>query len=434
MLYIELMIVLSLTVVNGLLAMSELAIVSSRKARLDHMAKEGHRGARTALSLIADPSRFLSTVQIGITLVGVVAGAFSGATLGERLGRWLSQFEPLSEHGDTAGIIIVVVAITYLSLIVGELVPKRIALTNPERTAGIVAGPMQMLSRLAAPAVWLLKISTDTTLRLIGLGGARESTVSEEEVKSLIAEGTRAGVFVPQEREMIEGVLRLADRTVAAIMTPRPEIVWIDRKADAESIAQTMRENHVSRLVVCEGTVDEAVGVVHAKDLLPEALTSGRFSLDAATVQVPIVPESKEVLKLLDRFKREKVHIAIVVDEYGATQGIVTLTDILESIAGDLPEQGEESGPAIHLRSDGTWLVDGAVPVDEFAARFGIGAVRGDFHTVAGLALDALGHLPEPGETFNLGRHHFEIADMDGRRIDKLIVTLLPESSEDGLA
>ncbi|MEQ8828047.1 MAG: hemolysin family protein, partial [Parvibaculum sp.] len=225
MLYIELLIVLSLTVVNGLLAMSELALVSSRKGRLQQMAKEGHRGASAAITLINDPGRFLSTVQIGITLVGVVAGAFSGATLGERLGTWLKQYPLLSEHGYTAGIVVVIVAITYLSLIVGELVPKRIALTNPERTASLVARPMQMLARAASPAVWLLKISTDTVLRLIGLGGARETTISEEEVKSLLAEGTLAGIFVPQERDMIEGVLRLADRTVAAIMTPRPEIV-----------------------------------------------------------------------------------------------------------------------------------------------------------------------------------------------------------------
>ncbi|MEQ9530219.1 MAG: hemolysin family protein [Parvibaculaceae bacterium] len=434
MLYIELLIVLSLTVVNGLLAMSELALVSSRKGRLQQMAKEGHRGASAAITLINDPGRFLSTVQIGITLVGVVAGAFSGATLGERLGTWLKQYPLLSEHGYTAGIVVVIVAITYLSLIVGELVPKRIALTNPERTASLVARPMQMLARAASPAVWLLKISTDTVLRLIGLGGARETTISEEEVKSLLAEGTLAGIFVPQERDMIEGVLRLADRTVAAIMTPRPEIVWIDRKADAASIAQTVRESRVSRFLVCDGTVDEAIGVVHAKDMLPDALTHEGFSLEKVTVQAPVVPENKEVLKLLDRFKRERIHIAIVVDEYGVTRGVVTLTDILESIAGELPEAGEEDEQAMHLRSDGSWLVDGAMPIDKLAAQLNLDEIDGGFHTAAGLVLDALGHIPAAGEALDIGGYRFEVADMDGRRIDKLIVTRLPEKSAHGMA
>ncbi len=426
MLYIELLIVLALTVFNGLLAMSELAVVSSRKARLMQMARDGNGGARTALALIDDPSRFLSTVQIGITLVGVVAGAFSGATLGERLGGWLSEFEPLAGNGPMAGIVIVVVSITYLSLIVGELVPKRIALANPERTAALVARPMRLLSRVTAPAVWLLKLSTDTVLRLLGLNGSRGSTVSEDEVKSLIAEGTRAGVFVPQEREMIEGVLRLADRSVRAIMTPRVDVAWIDRRASKAHIAETIRASRVSRLLVCDGTIDEVIGVVHAKDLLPLALAGGELALDRVVMQAPIVPEGKEVFRLLDRFKSEKVHIAIVVDEYGAVQGIVTLTDILESIAGELPEHGEEPEQMMHRRADGSWLVDGAMPADEFAARFDIGAAEGDYQTVAGFALFRLGHLPQAGEHFDFKGHRYEIADMDGRRIDKIIVTALP--------
>ncbi|MEQ9226866.1 MAG: hemolysin family protein [Parvibaculum sp.] len=434
MLYIELLIVLSLTVLNGLLAMSELALVSSRQARLEQMTREGSKGARTALSLIGDPSRFLSTVQIGITLVGVVAGAFSGATLGARLGGWLSGFDLLAEQGDMAGIVIVVVAITYLSLIVGELVPKRIALANPEKTAALVARPMRMLSRAAAPAVWLLKHSTDSVLRLMGLTGSRDSTVSEDEVKSLIAEGTRAGVFAPQEREMIEGVLRLADRTVRAIMTPRVDVVWIDRRASKADIAATVRASRVSRLLVCEGTIDEVIGVVHTKDLLPPALAEGELSLEKVIMQAPIVPEGKEVFRLLDRFRSEKVHIAIVVDEYGAVQGIVTLTDILESIAGELPERGEEPEQMMRQRADGSWLVDGAMPVDEFAARFDIGAAEGDYQTVAGFALFRLGHLPQAGEHFDFKGYRYEIADMDGRRIDKLIVTPIGDGPDHGMA
>ena len=431
MVYIELLIVLLLIAVNGVLAMSELAVVSSRKVRLEQMARAGSAGARQALALIDDPSRFLATVQIGITLVGVVAGAFSGATLGLRLGTWLAAFPALAGYGPAAGIAIVVVSITYLSLVAGELVPKRIALLAPERVAAAIAPPMRLLSLVAAPAVWVLKISIDAVLKLLGLNGTRESTVTEDEVKSLIAEGTRAGVFVPQEREMIEGVLRLADRTVRAIMTPRIDLVWIDRNADAEAIARTVAENRFSRFLVCDGSVDETLGVVHAKDLLPAALRGGPLGLDRVTMRAPVVPENKEVFRLLDRFKQDKMHIAIVVDEYGSTQGIVTLTDILESIAGELPEHGEEREQMMLQRPDGSWLVDGAMPVDEFAAQIDIGATDGDFQTVAGLALLRFGHLPQTGETFTFKGYRYEVVDMDGRRIDKLLVTPMPESAEE---
>lgn len=434
MIYIELLTVLLLIAVNGVLAMSELAVVSSRKARLAQMAREGSAGARQALALIDDPSRFLATVQIGITLVGVVAGAFSGATLGLRLGDWLATFPMLTVYGPTAGIVIVVVSITYLSLIAGELVPKRIALRSPERVAAAIAPPMRLLSLVAAPAVWILKISTDAVLKLLGLNGTRQSTVTEDEVKSLIAEGTRAGVFVPQEREMIEGVLRLADRTVRAIMTPRVDLVWIDRKADAETIARTVAENRYSRFLVCDGSIDETLGVVHAKDLLPAALRGGPLELDRVTMRAPVVPENKEVFRLLDRFKQEKVHIAIVVDEYGSTQGIVTLTDILESIAGELPEHGEEPEQMMLQRADGSWLVDGAMPVDEFAAQIDVGAIGGDFQTVAGFALSQFGHLPQTGEVFTFKGHRYEVVDMDGRRIDKILVTPMMEGVEEGAA
>ncbi|MBX3494432.1 MAG: HlyC/CorC family transporter [Parvibaculum sp.] len=429
MVYIELLVVLLLIAVNGVLAMSELAVVSSRKARLEQMARAGSAGARQALLLIDDPSRFLATVQIGITLVGVVAGAFSGATLGLRLGTWLAAFPVLAGYGPAAGIAVVVVSITYLSLVAGELVPKRIALLNPERVAAAIAPPMRLLSLVAAPAVWILKVSIDAVLKLLGLGGARQSTVTEDEIKSLIAEGTRAGVFVPQEREMIEGVLRLADRTVRAIMTPRPELVWIDRHATVREIAKTVRGNRFSQLLVCDGTVDEAIGVVHVKDLLPAALESGTLDLERCLVPAVVVPENKEVLRLLDRFKREKVHFAVVVDEYGSTQGIVTLTDILEAIAGELPERGEILEHTMQRRSDGSWLVDGAMPIDEFAARIDAGPIDGDFQTVAGLALWQFGHLPEPGESFDLKGYRYEVVDMDERRIDKILVTPMAESA-----
>lgn len=424
MLYIEMFFVLLLTLINGVLAMSELAIVSARRARLAHMAGRGNRGARLALELIDDPSRFLSTVQIGITLVGILAGAFGGATLANRLGDWLDGFAVIRPNGDVVAIGVVVVGITYLSLIVGELVPKRIALADPERLASIVAGPMNRLSYLAAPAVWLLKASIEPFIRLLGLTAAKDARVTEDEVKFLIAEGTRTGVFAPKEREMIEGVLRLADRSARAIMTPRSEIVWVDVSADRTAIVQTVETSRFSRLLVCDQSVDQAVGVVHAKDLLPVALGGEPFSLKPLMVPAPVVPERTPVLTLVERFRRNGVHMAVLVDEYGMTEGVVTLTDVLESIAGDLPERGEPIESLIVEREDGSWLLDGMLPIDEFEDRTGLRGLQADheFQTMAGFVLQQLEHVPTPGESFVWQGVRFEVIDLDGRRIDKILV------------
>jgi putative hemolysin len=424
MLYFEMLFVIVLVLINGTLAMSEMAVVSSRKARLNQMAGLGNRGARVALRLIEDPSRFLSTVQIGITLVGILAGAFSGATLADQLGDWFDTIPLIAPNGDTIGIAIVVAAITYLSLVVGELVPKRIALTNPERVASTVAGPMHVLSRVAAPAVWLLRVSTESALRVLGLSGVRETTVTQEEVKSLIAEGAQSGVFEPQERDMIEGVLRMGDRRVRVIMTPRTAIVWIDVNSDRAAILKVVDDNRFSCLLVCDGSVDKAVGIVHAKNLLPAALSGGAVELRTLMTPALIIPESTPVLKILEQFKRDRVHMAVVVDEYGTTEGLVTLTDVLESIAGDLPERGEETGPLIVQREDGSWLVDGMLPLDEFEDRTGMRGLQGEgtFHTVAGFILQHLGHLPKTGESFMYRDARFEVVDLDERRIDKVLV------------
>ncbi|MGF1630955.1 MAG: hemolysin family protein [Kiloniellaceae bacterium] len=432
MLYLEILFVVTLVVVNGLLAMSELALVSSRRSRLDHLARQGSRGARTALRLIDDPSGFLSTIQIGITLVGILAGAFGGATLADRLGDWLDSFPALAPNGDSIAIGLVVVAITYLSLIVGELVPKRIALANPERVASIVARAMHRLSRLATPGVWVLRSSTEAVLRLLGLAGTRSETVTEDEVKSLIAEGTQAGVFAPQERRMIEGVLRLADRPVRVVMTPRAEVVWIDSRADVQTLRQIVENNRFTRLLVCENSIDNAIGLLHMKDVLPLALRGEPVSVQALMVPVLVVPDRTSVLQLLDRFRREGLHMAVVVDEYGTTEGVATLTDVLESIAGELPERGEITEPAVIRRDDGTWLVAGSLPFDEFADRFGLRVAPegGGFHTLAGFVLQQLGHLPESGDSFRYRNFRIEVVDMDGRRVDKVLVQHLPDATE----
>jgi len=423
MLYLELLIVFFLTVTNGLLAMSELAVVSSRKSRLERLANQGSRGARAALRLIEDPSRFLSTVQIGITLVGIIAGAFSGATLGHRLGIWLNTFSSISPHGLSVGIGLTVVGITYLSLIVGELVPKRIALAQPERVAALVAGPMRGLSFVAAPAAWVLHISTEKVLRLLGLAGGRKTTVTEEEVKSLIAEGTLAGIFVPQEQEMIEGVLRLADRSVRVIMTPRTRIVWVDMKSGRNAIINMVRSHRFSRLLVCDGTVDHPVGFIHTKDLLPQALSREEVTLAALVTPLLYVPDRTTVLNLLNRFKKENVHLAVVVNEHGSTEGLVTLTDVIEAIAGDLPERGEDRGPQMVQRKYGSWLADGAVPTDEVEAVTGIDMGE-NVEMLAGFVLEHLKRIPKAGASFTHNNARFEVVDMDGNRIDKVLIEI----------
>ena len=429
MLYLELAAVLALTLVNGLLAMSELAVVSSRRSRLEQMAGQGNRGARAALQLIDDPSRFLSTVQIGITLVGIVAGAFSGATLGQRLGNWLDAFTWIAPHGNSVGTGITVVAITYLSLIVGELVPKRIALAQPERIAALIARPMRALSFVAAPAVWLLQASTEGLLKLLGLSAARETTVTEDEVKSLIAEGTQAGVFMPQEQALIEGVLRLADRPVRLIMTPRTKIVWVDVKADGKHVLDMVRSHRFSRLLVCEGTVDRPIGFIHTKDLLPQAHCSEAGALSECVTPLVYVPDRSTVLNLLNRFKKEKAHLAVVVDEYGALEGLVTLTDVIEAIAGDLPERGEDPGPQIVRRDDGSWLADGTMPTDEVETATGVDMGE-EVEMLAAFALNRLGRIPTAGASFRHGNARFEVVDMDGNRIDKVLIALVPETEE----
>ena len=402
MLFLEIFIVVILILLNGLFAMSELALVSSRRSRIEFLANQGTRGAKAALRLMDDPSRFLSTVQIGITFIGIIAGAFSGVTLGGRLGAWLDTFHFISPYGETIGIGITVAVITYLSLLMGELVPKRIALNHPEKIACRIARPMRRLSWLATPAVWLLKISIERVMKILGLSGSRETTVTEDEVKSLIAEGAQKGVFIPQEQKLIEAVLRLADRPVDVIMTPRSRIIWITADAGRDTLIKTIESKQVSRLLVCEKDLDHPVGAVHTKALLPEALRSSEVAVNSLITSILFIPEQTRVLTLLNRFKKEKVHMAVVVDEHGITQGLVTLTDVLESIAGDLPEQGEKSEPRIVKRKDGSWLIDGTAPTDEVETATGV-KLGPEVTTIAGFILHQLGQIPESGMSFEHG-------------------------------
>lgn len=420
----EILIVVVLTVINGLLSMSELAVVSSRPARLKVLSDQGNRGATTAMRLADDPGRFLSTVQIGITLVGVLSGAFSGATLGTRLSEWLGTQGFSQSAADTLGVGIVVVAITYLSLILGELVPKQIALRDPERVAARVAPAMSLLSKIGAPVVFLLDISGKTVLALLGQKGESEEKVTEEEVRTIIAEAETAGVLERDEREMIAGVMRLADRSARALMTPRREVEVIDLSDDLDDIRTQLRETRRSRLPVQDGEADSIVGVVVVKDLLD--FLSGRATLEALRPHVqeaPIVMDTADSLHVLREIRASRVHMALVFDEYGHFEGIITPGDVLEAIIGAFQEE-EESEPAVVARPDGSYLVAGWMQADEFSSEFGIPMPRdADFQTVAGFILAEMNRLPNVGETFDKDHWRFEVVDLDGRRIDKILLS-----------
>jgi putative hemolysin len=433
MLLAELVIIFALICCNGLLAMTELAVISSRRSRLQELVKQRHRGARMAMRLLEHPTDFLSTVQIGITMIGATAAAFSGATLAEELGAWLDGWPWVAPYGQPVALGIVVLGLTYVSLVIGELVPKRIALNDPERIASALAPLLRGVAKVASPLVWLLRGSTEGVLRILGLKRDRKLTVTEDEVRSLLAEGTRAGVFMPKEREMIEGVLRLADRTVRAIMTPRTEVCWLDVDATAADIVAQLDARRLSRYPVCRGTIDHPIGTVHMKDIARAALAGESISLSSLMMQPLVVLDGTPVLRLLEGFRREGVHMAIVVDEYGATQGVATLADITEAVAGTLPEIGGELESATMVkRSDGSWLVDGSFGIDEFEDRLGISGLRGSktFDTVAGYALFRFGRLPVVGDAFTDRTGQFEVVDMDGRRIDKIIYR--PRVEEEG--
>jgi putative hemolysin len=419
---IEILVILALTVINGVLAMSELAVVSARPARLRVLQDQGSRGAATALALAEHPGRFLSTVQIGITLVGIIAGAVSGATLGVRLTGWLMSIGVSDGVADALGVGLVVVAITYLSLIVGELVPKQIALRDPERVAVRVAPAMKALSRIALPLVWVLDRSGRLLLRLLGFHGRPKEGVTEEEVRMVITEAATEGVIESEEREMITGVMRLADRTARALMTPRGEVELLDAEAGRDEILARVRATRRSRLPVRKGGADEIVGIVRVRDVFEALLAdAGAIDLNALLQEAPVVADGANALDVLETIRASTVHMALVFDEYGHFEGIVTSADLIEAITGAFTEEGDE--PALVEREDGSFLVAGWMPVDEFADRTGVPVNRAaDYATVAGFVLDSMNRLPAPGESFRTGEWRVEVVDLDGRRVDKVLV------------
>jgi putative hemolysin len=428
-LYLELGIVTVLIVVNGLLSMSELAIVSARPARLAGLVEKGVTGSRRALALASDPGKFLSTVQIGITLIGVLSGAFSGATLGQRLTVWLTESGLSQGLADAIGVGVVVSVITYASLIVGELVPKQIALRDPEAVAVRVAPAMMLLAKASLPLVWLLDRSGKVLLWLLGQRGEAEEKVSEDEIRSLVVEAENAGVLEPGEKEMIAGVMRLGDLPVGAVMTPRHEVSMINLADPAPTIYKALLNSNHSRFAVFEGNREHAVGIVQAKDMLDAYLAGQTPDIRQLIRDAPIVPESVDARDVIAILRDSPVHMGLVHDEYGVFQGVVTSADILEAIVGAFHTGEGPAEPAFVKRDDGSYLISGWMPAVEFAELLGIvlPASRA-YQTFAGYLLQEFGGIPRVGDKIEVAGWRFEIVDMDGRRIDKVLATRLDVS------
>ena len=428
MLALEILLVLALVALNGVLAMSELAIVSSRAGRLRSMRDRGVPGARAALQLAEDPGRFLSTVQVGISLVGILAGAFSGAALGDRLGTALADMGMPSKYAGPVGFTIVITIITYISVIIGELVPKQLALKNPEAIACRVAYPMDLLSRIAGPFVWVLNGSGRALIRLLGLKESSEASVTDDEIKSLIEEAESAGVIESGERDMIAGVMRLGDRPVRALMTPMTDIDTIAIDDDLADLRKKIVATPHSRIPVHGEDPEEVIGIVVIKDVADALLERRKLEIDKLVQKVPVIPESMPALEAMELFRGSSIHVAFVQDEYGRTLGLVTAADLLSAIAGSLEPQ-EEGGEGAVQRDDGSWLLPGNLAVDEMAALIGFALpAKRRYETVAGLVVDAFKHLPSLGQVVKLGNWRFEVVDLDGRRVDKVLASRLPET------
>ena len=421
---LEFIIVIILIALNGIFALSELAIVSARRTRLKTMVEDGRRGAAAALALSENPGRFLSTVQIGITLVGILAGAFSGAALGDIAGNWLLKMGMDEKFAHPVGYGLIIAFITYLSVVVGELVPKQLALRHAEGIACFMAPIMNVVSLVGTPIVWFLDFSTRIIFRLFGMNTAPENAVTEEEIKTLVAEASTSGVIEEDERAMIAGVLRLGGRAVRAVMTPRGEIDWIDVRADDKEIRAQLEKTEHSRLPVGDGTSDNIIGVVQVRELLAPLIRGKPLKIRDHMRQAPSVPDISEALDALQELRNAEVPMALVHDEYGHFEGIVTPADILDAIAGSFHSDDDQSEPEAVKREDGSWLIAGWMPVDEMAELIGLKLPdKRSYETAAGLVIALMRHLPKTGEYIEAEGFRFEVLDLDGRRVDKLLVS-----------
>lgn len=427
MLTLQILIVSLLILLNAVFAMAEMSLVAARQARLQHAAALGHEGARIALELKHDPSRFLSTVQIGITVIGILAGSFGGATLGESLAAYLETLPGhIGKYAHAISIGTVVIGISYFSLIIGELVPKRIALSRPEVIAASLARFMRILSRIMAPAEWLLSASTDLVLRLLPVKLQDQVSVTEEEINLMLREGAAAGQFHLGETAIAQMALRLGDRRLSAVMTPRPQVEWLNLSDSDEENKKKIVTSEYSRFPVIDEDPQLVAGIVQVKDILIAQLSGKPFDLRAVLRPPLYLPNTVTALRALEMLKKSGEPMALVVDEYGDFEGIVTLTDILQALVGDIASPGEETDPPIVTRDDGSWLIDGMVPVDEVKDVIGLAALpgeeSGDFHTLGGFMMAQINRVPSVGDHFTVDGYRFEVVDMDGRRVDRVLI------------
>jgi putative hemolysin len=419
---LEIIVVLLLVGFNGFLAMSELAIISSRRARLERLAADGSADARAAIALADDPGRLLAALQVGLTSIAVLAGSFSGVTIAQRLDDWLDLFPAVAPYAKPAAVAIVVIAVTYVSLVIGELAPKQIALKHPEAIAVWVARPLVSFTRMVGPLVWLLNASTKLILGLFGFRPGFERRLTDEDILGVISEGERSGLIHTAEREMIEGVLDLGDRLIRTIMTPRPDVAWIDINEPQQVVVETVRDCPFPQLLACRGTIDKVIGVVRKQDLLNQVLDGGTVDVTRALQTALTVPERTSILRTITLFRKTPVNTAVIVDEYGTVQGIVTRTDLLEAVAGRLPDVDVRPDGRVTRRDDGSLLIDATTPIFDIADLLEItDKAKPHFVTLAGLVLSNLDHIPRVGEQVSWGKWRFEIAQMDGTRISKVL-------------
>lgn len=422
----EILIIALLILGNGIFALSEMAVITARKSRLQDWVKKGNSRAKVALELAQTPNRFLSSVQIGITLIGILAGVFAGRGVAERMADYLQSLPLVGVYHQQIGLGLVVLIITFFSLVIGELVPKRLAMRHPETIATWVALPLRLFARVSAPMVHLLSISTDIVCRLFGKTQSQEPPVTEEEITTLVQQGTEAGVFEEKAEVMVEAVLRLGDTTARSLMTPRTQIAWLDSENSMEQIRAKISASGRSRFPVAAGSLDKVTGIVQAKDMLALTLANKPIDLNTLMQEPLFVPRTISALELLESFKKSNKHIALVVDEYGGIEGLLTHHDILEAIAGDIPIGEKPIDPKAVKRHDGSWLLDGMLSVDEFKEIFHVETLSGEkrdaYQTLGGFVFTKMGRVPSVAESFEWHGLRFEIVDMDGKRIDKVLV------------
>ena len=425
----EMLVIAFLILLNGVLAMSEAALVASRKARLQSRSEEGDSASSTALKLIERPNVFLSTIQIGITLIGVLSGAVGGATLSESLAAELAKIPSVAIYSEPIALGSVVLIITVLSLWLGELVPKRLGLHSPEQIARAVAGPMLFTSKLFSPLINLLSGATDLVLQLIGIKPSQEPPITEEELQVLIDQGTQAGVFEEAEQDMVEGVFSLGDQRVYSLMTPRTDIIWLDINDSPEEILQKIAESEYSRFPVCDGSLDKVLGIIKARDLLVPSLAGEPINLKGKLRPALYIPETSLASRALEIFKEQNRELMLVIDEFGSLQGLLTLNDIIEEIVGDF-----EVEPQATQRQDGSWLLDGMLPIDDFKEIFNLRTMphEEEYETLSGFMMTTLGRMPQPADHFEWSTLTFEVMDMDGNRVDKVLVTTLASRTASG--